>query len=176
MADDPDRPCRSRSEIKKTFIPIDGTKAVASAIPPKLTFQTSARLRAPSYAPRWITGGIPVGSYLASAVWSALRSPFAGRLPPRSHRPGLSLRLSAPATSLRHRFEALHLLVCIIRIRASFVKRAARKMRNFIRGRFVENAHHGKTGATAAAPVTVHSSRNRAIFSMAAAAFLMGNI
>ena len=43
-----------------------GQKPFTSAIPPKLTFcKTPARLRAPSYAPRWITGGIPVGLYLA---------------------------------------------------------------------------------------------------------------
>ena len=131
---------------KKDLYPIHmGQKPFTSAIPPKLTFcKTPARLRAPSYAPRWITGGIPVGPYLASAVRSALRSPFASRPPPRSHRPGLSLCLSAPVTSLRHRFEALHLLVCIIRTRTPFVKRAARKKRNFIRETFVENAHFGR--------------------------------
>ena len=128
---------------KKDLYPIHmGQKPFTSAIPPKLTFlKTPARLRAPSYAPRWITGGIPVGLYLAFAVRSALRSPFTSRPLPRSHHPGLSLCLSAPVTSLRHRFEALHLLVCIIRTRTPFVKRAARKKRNFIRETFVENAH-----------------------------------
>ena len=34
-----------------------GQKPETSAIPPKLTYNTSTRLRVPSYAPRWITGG-----------------------------------------------------------------------------------------------------------------------
>lgn len=75
---------------KKALAPVHGTKAAASAIPPKLTLKTPARLRVPSYAPRWITGGMPVGPYLARAVRSALRSPFTDRPPPRSHHQGLS--------------------------------------------------------------------------------------
>ena len=92
MADDPDfAGIRGGKGKQKSPCPTHGTKAAASAIPPKLTFETSARLRVPSYAPRWITGGIPVGPYLAlTAVRSALRSPFAGRSPPRSHHRGLS--------------------------------------------------------------------------------------
>ena len=85
-----------------------GQKPFTSAIPPKLTFcKTPARLRAPSYAPRWITGGIPVGLYLAFAVRSALRSPFTARLRPRSHSPGLALHPLMAATSLRHRCQVL---------------------------------------------------------------------
>ena len=38
------------------------------------------------------------------AVRSALRSPFAGRPPPRFHHRGLSVRSAAPGTSLRHWF------------------------------------------------------------------------
>ena len=94
-----------------------------------VSLKTPARLRAPSYAPRWITGGIPVGPYLALAVRSALRSPFASRPPPRSHHPGLSLGFPALVTSLRHRFEALHLLVCIIarslRLSSGFLKKVS---------------------------------------------------
>ena len=92
MADEP-LPCQGRGGKgkQKSPCPTHGTKAIASAIPPKLTLKTSTRLRVPSYAPRWITGGKPVGLYLAfSAVRSALRSPFASRSPPRSHHRGLS--------------------------------------------------------------------------------------
>ncbi len=90
MADDPNvAGIRGGKANKKAFAP-HGTKAAASAIPPKLTLKTSTRLRVPSYAPRWITGGKPVGLYLAKAVRSALRSPFASRSPPRSHHRGLS--------------------------------------------------------------------------------------
>lgn len=104
---------------QKSLCPTHGTKAAASAIPPKLTFKTSARLRVPSYAPRWITGGIPVGPYLAYAVRSALRSPFAGRSPPHFHHRGLSegppRRLLLSVTGL------ICLLVVIIRRRPGFV-------------------------------------------------------
>ena len=63
-----------------------------------------SRFCVPSYAPRWVTGGAPVGPYLACAVRSALKSPFTGRSPPRSHHPGLSEGIAAPTTSLSHRF------------------------------------------------------------------------
>ena len=68
------------SQKQKSLCPNHGTKAIASAIPPKLTYRTSARLRVPSYAPRWITGGIPVGPYLNSCSFgppSEVHSPAA---------------------------------------------------------------------------------------------------
>ena len=61
-----------------TFAP-HGTKAIASAIPPKLTHNASTRLRVPSYASRWITGGIPVGPYSVAPFGppSEVHSPIA---------------------------------------------------------------------------------------------------
>ena len=75
---------------KKAFAP-HGTKAAASAIPPKLTLQnvrslTRTIIRAPMDN-GWDTRRSLLGII---AVRSALRSPFAGRSPPRSHHRGLS--------------------------------------------------------------------------------------
>lgn len=104
----------------KKPLPLHGTKAVASAIPPKLTFQTSTRLRVPSYAPRWITGGIPVGPYSVSPFGppSEVHSPAAPR----------------PASTIRDSLKVCHagyfspsqvcrvlLLWCIIRTRRAVV-------------------------------------------------------
>lgn len=76
---------------QKSFCPRYGTKAAASAIPPKLTLLnvhslTRTIIRAPmdnGWDARRSLLGI-------SAVRSALRSPFAGRSPPRFHHRGLS--------------------------------------------------------------------------------------
>ena len=65
-------------------------------------------------------GWVPVGPYLAQAVRSALRSPFAGRSPPRSHHRGLSeglpRRVLLSVTGL-----VCLVVVVIIRRRAPFV-------------------------------------------------------
>ena len=41
---------------------------------------------------------------LLNSVQAALKSPFTGRSPPRSHHPELSEGIAAPTTSLSHRF------------------------------------------------------------------------
>ena len=105
---------------KKAFAP-HGTKAAASAIPPKLTLLnvrslTRTIIRAPMDngwdARRSLLGVI--------AVRSALRSPFAGRSPPRSHHRGLSeglpRRLLLSVTGL-----CCLVVVAIIRRREAFV-------------------------------------------------------
>lgn len=76
---------------QKSLCPTHGTKAAASAIPPKLTLKNVHSLTRTIIRAPMDNGWDARRSLLSvSAVRSALRSPFAGRSPPRSHHRGLS--------------------------------------------------------------------------------------
>ena len=92
---------------KKRLCPKHGTKACCFCDTTQIDVKTSTRLRVPSYASRWITGGSPSASTWFP-VQAALRSPFTDRFVPHFHRQGLSETPQMPGTSLRHRFELFH--------------------------------------------------------------------
>ena len=77
-------------EYKKTAPYPTWDKSCTPAIPPKLTLKNVRSLTRTIIRAPVDNGWVPVGPYLAQAVRSALRSPFAGRSPPRSHHRGLS--------------------------------------------------------------------------------------
>ena len=113
-ADDPPAaPWPHGYKRKKPLPHTHGTKAVHFCDTTQIDVKTPARLRIPSYAPRWITGGIPVGLYsvaLSIRPPKSIRQPSAAPITPS----GTLCGLSAPVTSLHHRFELFLLVVRII--------------------------------------------------------------
>ena len=75
-------------EYKKTAPYPPWDKSCTPAIPPKLTFQTSARFTRHHACPM-DNGWVPVGIYLVSRKPPS-KVHSLGRAPPRSHHPGLS--------------------------------------------------------------------------------------
>ena len=70
---------RGLEKEKRPLSHTHGTKAVHFCDTTQIdVIKTSARLRIPSYAPRWITGGIPVGLY---SVALSIRPPKSIRQP-----------------------------------------------------------------------------------------------
>lgn len=99
--------CRTAEKTKKPSSHIHGTKAVASAIPPKLAQNVPARFPR-HHAYPMDNGWDPVGIYWDDRLFkppSEGHSP--SRSPPRSHHPGLSWGSLCKVTLLPHRFVCL---------------------------------------------------------------------
>ena len=101
-----------------------GQKPETSAIPPKLAPKRPLAYTYHPYASRWITGGIPVGPYLAAAprAFRSVRPPKPIRLPlPAPFPPsGTLCKFAVRVTSLRHRF-VIFLSLFIIGLKKLFV-------------------------------------------------------